>query len=110
MDYPGIPERRASELPDDAVILDVREAGEWAAGHIEAAVHIPIGELTSRLGDLPEGAPLYVICRSGSRSARVVEFLLARGTEAVNVAGGMQDWAAAGRPMTGATGHAPEVI
>jgi rhodanese-related sulfurtransferase len=42
---------------------------------------------------------LYVICRSGGRSARVVAFLSQQGVSAVNVKGGMQSWAAAGRPM-----------
>lgn len=103
-------EELASALPADAVLLDVREPDEWAAGHIDTAVHIPIRQVTARLGDIPSGDPLYVICRSGARSAQVAEFLRAQGTEAINVAGGMQDWAAAGKPMVSETGHAPEVI
>ncbi|MDQ4037290.1 MAG: rhodanese-like domain-containing protein [Actinomycetota bacterium] len=110
MPAPDIPELPASALPADAVLLDVREPDEWAAGHIESAVHIPIGQLTRRLGEIPAGNPLFVICRSGSRSARVAEFLRAQGTMAVNVAGGMQDWAASGKPMVSDTGGHPEVI
>jgi rhodanese-related sulfurtransferase len=97
-------------LAADAAVLDVREPDEWAAGHIETALHIPIGEVTGRLGDLPQAEPLYVICRSGGRSARVTEFLCAQGRAAVNVAGGMQDWAMAGKPMVSDTGRPPEVI
>lgn len=110
MTNPNLPEQLASALPADAVVLDVREPDEWAAGHIETAVHIPIGQVTGRLGDIPQGDPLYVICRGGGRSAQVTEFLRAQGTEAVNVAGGMQDWAAAGKPMVSDTGRTPEVI
>jgi len=106
----GIPEQPASELPSDAVLLDVREHDEWAAAHIESAVHIPIREVTVRFGELPQGDPLYVICRSGARSARVAEFLRSQGTVAVNVAGGMEDWAASGRPMVSETGRPPQVI
>lgn len=110
MTHPDIPEQPASALPADAVILDVREPDEWAAGHIESAVHIPIGAVTRRLSDVPQGNPLYVICRSGVRSARVAEFLRAQGIDALNVAAGMQEWAAAGRPMVSDTGRAAEVI
>ncbi len=110
MTSPDLPEQPASDLPADAVILDVREPDEWAAGHIEAAVHIPIGQVTARLADIPQADPIYVICRGGGRSSRVSEFLSAQGIEAVNVAGGMQDWAASGRPMVSETGRPPEVI
>lgn len=110
MTSPDIPEQPASTLPADAVILDVREPDEWAAGHIESAVHIPIGAVTGRLDDLPQGDPLYVTCRSGGRSARATEYLRAQGIDAVNVAGGMQEWASSGKPMVSDTGRAPEVI
>lgn len=110
MTDPEPAEQLASLLPADAVVLDVREPGEWAAGHIETAVHIPIGQVTRRLGEIPQGDPLYVICRSGSRSARVADFLRAQGTHAVNVTGGMQDWAAVGKPMVSETGRAPQIV
>ncbi|MDQ3576867.1 MAG: rhodanese-like domain-containing protein [Actinomycetota bacterium] len=110
MSPPDVPEQPASALPADAVVLDVREPDEWAAGHIETAVHIPIRQVTARLADVPQGDPVYVICRSGSRSARVAEFLRAQGVDAVNVADGMQGWASAGKPMSSARGWDPQVI
>jgi len=110
MTSPDLPEQPASKLAADATVLDVREPDEWAAGHIETAIHIPIGEVTGRLEDLPDAEPLYVICRGGGRSARVTELLRGQGRDAVNVAGGMQDWATAGRPMVSDTGRPPEVI
>jgi rhodanese-related sulfurtransferase len=88
----------AHELPADKILLDVREADEWAAGHAPNARHVPMSELVERVGELP-AAGLYVICRSGGRSAQVTDFLNGSGHDAVNVAGGMRAWAAAGRPV-----------
>lgn len=96
-------------LPTDAVLLDVREPDEWAAGHVEGATHVPMGEVPIRVGELPAAAPLYVICRSGKRSGEVVLWLAEQGIDSVNVAGGMQAWAAAGRAMVSQTGATPIV-
>ena len=60
-------------------------------------------------GEIPREDTIYVICRSGARSARVVLALIEAGWQAVNVGGGMQDWAAAGRPMISDSGSAPTV-
>jgi rhodanese-related sulfurtransferase len=97
------------DLPADAVILDVREPDEWAAGHVEGATHVPLGEVPQRLGELPDAEPLYVICRSGNRSGRAVAWLGQQGIDTVNVAGGMRAWAAAGRPMVSDAGE-PAVL
>ena len=94
-----VPAVRVDDLPHGAVLLDVREDDEWSAGHAPDARHVPMSQLTGRLDEVPEAEPLYVICRSGHRSARVVAFLSHQGVSAVNVAGGMQGWAAAGRPL-----------
>jgi rhodanese-related sulfurtransferase len=101
----------ADELPEATTLLDVREDDEWAAGHAPEALHIPLGELAARLGELPENNTLFVVCRSGGRSARATTFLNANGWDATNVAGGMSAWAAAGKPMVGETpGAEPTVI
>lgn len=115
MNPQSVPSVSVSELTDelaaDAVLLDVREDDEWAAGHAPQALHIPMGEIAGRLGDLPPDANLYVVCRAGGRSARATAYLNANGWAAVNVDGGMQAWAAAGRPLVGEiTGLAPEII
>ncbi len=99
----------ATEVPEDAVLLDVREDDEWAAGHAEGAVHIPMGDVPARLAEVPEGDPLYVVCRSGGRSARVAAWLDRNGYDAVNVGDGMGGWQAAGRPMVSETGQPPFV-
>lgn len=79
-----------------------------------AAVHIPLGELPARVGELaefPEDNPVYVICRSGGRSARATAWLNASGWDAVNVAGGMGAWAREGRRMVSENpGAEPEVL
>ncbi|WP_433447290.1 rhodanese-like domain-containing protein [Streptomyces sp. CA-142005] len=89
-----------------ALLLDVREADEWQAGHAPGAVHLPLTALAAGAG-LPAEAPkrpVIVICRSGRRSLKAVELLQARGVEAVDVIGGMQEWAAAGLPVVDARG------
>jgi rhodanese-related sulfurtransferase len=107
-----VPSVTVSDIAADqpaGTLLDVREDDEWAAGHAPDAVHIPMSELAGRLDELPQDENLYVICRSGGRSARVTAYLNANGWDAVNVDGGMRSWAAAGRPLVCATGQ-PEVI
>jgi rhodanese-related sulfurtransferase len=107
-----LPAVSVPELPDGAVMLDVREPDEWAAGHAPQAVHVPMAQVPQRLDEitaaLPEG-PVYVVCRSGGRSARVTAYLAQAGWNAVNVDGGMQAWAGAGRPMETDDGSPPRV-
>ncbi len=99
-----------AEVPDDAVLLDVREDDEWTAGRAPGAVHVPMTELAARLDEIPDGDPIYVICRSGGRSARVTEYLNAQGWDSVNVAGGMGGWVAAGRPLIADGDAVPQVL
>ena len=108
---PSVPVVPAADLADDTVLVDVREQNEWDAGHAPQAIHIPMGELPSRVGELPESdEPLNIVCRSGNRSGRVVVWLTQNGVDAVNVAGGMQAWGAAGKPMVGEGSGTPRVI
>ncbi len=99
----------AASVPQGAWLLDVREDEEWAAGYAPGARHIPLGELGARSDELPQDGAVYVICRSGHRSARAAQALANAGWDAINVAGGMQDWAAAGRPMATDSGAVPYV-
>jgi len=103
------PEVQASEVPDGGWLLDVREPYEWTAGHAPTAWHIPMAQLAQRAGEIPEDSTVYVICRSGVRSAQVAAALAKAGRRAVNVADGMRGWAAAGRPMISETGATPTV-
>jgi len=94
-----VPSIQVRDLPDTAALLDVREHDEWAAGRAPAAQHVPMGELVARLDELPASGTLYVICRSGVRSAGVAAYLNANGWDAVNVDGGMLAWQAIGRDL-----------
>lgn len=109
-----LPTASVSELPaDEVTLLDVREDDEWAAGHAPGAVHIPMGELPARveeLAKLPDDKPVYVVCRSGGRSARVTAWLNASGWDAVNVAGGMKSWHTEGRPVVSEHSDVPPEI
>ncbi|MGK5498410.1 rhodanese-like domain-containing protein [Streptomyces sp. URMC 125] len=102
MQYGRLPSVDAAAVPSDGLLLDVREDDEWAAGHAEGAVHVPISRFVERLGEVTEKAAdrtVYVVCRVGGRSAQVTQYLLAQGVDAVNVDGGMLGWEAAGRPL-----------
>jgi rhodanese-related sulfurtransferase len=104
-----VPTVSVAGLPEDAVLLDVRENDEWAAGHAPQAVHVPMGQVPQRLDELAttfSDHPVHVVCRSGGRSARVTAYLTQAGWDAVNVDGGMRAWAAAGRPMVAEVGAA----
>lgn len=97
-----IPTTTVADVADDAVIIDVREPDEWAAGHAPGAVHIPLGDLPSRVGDLPESdATIAVTCRSGGRSSRAVAWLTQQGYDVANLEGGMKAWESAGKPLAG---------
>jgi len=80
-------------------LLDVRQAGEWAAGHAGTAIHMPLGEVAKRMHELPKDKPLVVICASGNRSAMAATALAKSGFETVyNFSGGMGAWQGAGLP------------
>ena len=72
------------------VLVDVREPSEHAAGAIDGAVLIPLGQLASRVDELPPGPPIVVYCQSGGRSARAVAMLRELGREAHNLVGGIR--------------------
>ena len=106
MTNPGqVPQVPAVEVPAGAYLLDVREDEEWDAGHVSGAVHIPLGELGARYTELGRGQPLFVICRSGNRSAHAARALAGAGWDAANVSDGMIGWQAAGLPMASASGQ-----
>ena len=109
-----VPTVTIDELPPGAVLLDCREVPEWAAGHIEGAVHVPMNELPQRLhyepGPLTPDSTIVVVCKMGSRSAHVTAWLNVNGFDAVNLWGGMLAWAHAGRDMVSEDGSTPVVV
>ncbi|GAA3669064.1 rhodanese-like domain-containing protein [Nocardioides ginsengisoli] len=104
----GVP----NPLPEGLVVLDVREDDEWAAGHIDGAVHIPLMELPARLGEFVElEAPqTLVVCKAGGRSARAVAYLAQQGYDVVNLVDGMIGWERDGRAMVADGAHPPQVL
>ena len=94
----------ALQRGDAPRVLDVRTPGEWEAGHIEGATHLPLPKLSAGMSEIPPGQPIAVMCGSGYRSSIAASLLRARGfAGVVNVMGGMAafqetkcpDWQAA---------------
>ena len=81
-------------------IVDVREDEEVAEGTIPGAIHIPLGQLSARAGELDRERPVITVCRSGWRSAHAAEQLEAAGFDATTMSGGMLAWHAAGLPTS----------
>ncbi len=85
-----------------AMVLDVREPAEYAAGHVPGAMSIPQADLAVRLDELPRGHDLLVVCEGGTRSARAARFLKQVGFPNVtNLVGGTSAWRRAGLPTEG---------
>ena len=103
----GVPEVEVAQVPDpipeDVTVLDVREPVEWTHGRIDGAVHVPMGQIPTRTEELPQDGQLLVVCTVGGRSAQVTAYLQQQGFDAVNLAGGLIEWVAAGRGLVGDT-------
>jgi rhodanese-related sulfurtransferase len=84
---------------DGATLLDVREPGEYADGHVPGARNAPMAQLPSVLGELDRDQPVLLICWSGNRSGAMCDLVAAAGLEAVNVGGGTAAWIRAGGPV-----------
>ncbi|HKE98512.1 MAG TPA: rhodanese-like domain-containing protein [Actinomycetes bacterium] len=103
--------RAASALVDQgAMLVDVREPQEWAAGRAPGAVHLPMRSLPLGFTDLPADRPLLIVCRSGSRSAVAAAFLRRTGRDARNVTGGLRAWVRSGLPLVDDQGEPGTVI
>jgi len=88
----------ASARADGAVTIDVREPGEYLAGHVPGARLVPMSQVAARLDELPRNAPVYVICANGNRSLAVADLLVRDGFDARSLAGGTSAWESAGLP------------
>lgn len=100
----------ATGLVDEAgaILLDVREDDEWAAGHAPGAVHVRLGDLDAHTFDTT--VPVVAVCRSGNRSGSAARKLAAAGITVYNLAGGMKAWREAGRPVIRDDGTAGTVM
>lgn len=93
---------------EEAVVIDVREQGEYAQGHISNARHIPLAELDKRAAELEKlkDAPIILCCATGMRSSTAAAKLQKAGFDKVfNLKGGVAEWEKSGQPLT--TGRKP---
>lgn len=89
------------ERLDEIQLVDCREPYEWVAGRIEGSVHIPLNSIMAgATGDLDPQRPVVILCRSGNRSELATLMLQARGFDAHNLEGGIEDWVAEGLPIS----------
>ena len=89
------------KIDNGAILVDVREQNEYDAQHIPGSILIPLSEFETRFEELPKDKALVMQCRSGARSARAGDYLLASGyTDVVNMAGGILAWAEADLEVT----------
>ena len=107
-DFPVLSPSEAARRSPGAVLLDVREDDEWAAGHAPGAHHVALMDL--RPDSFAAGTKVLCVCRSGGRSAKATQVLRHVGVDAVNVSGGMSAWQAAGLPVIRDDGSAGTVI
>lgn len=99
-DVPEVdPEEARSLLEDGAQLLDVRRPEEFREAHIAGTQFITLSELTRRFAELDRERKLVVYCKSGGRSAQAAAWLNARGFDAVNLKGGLDDWQLQGLPV-----------
>ena len=86
-------------------VVDVRSEKEWAAGHIEGSLNIPLNHLRERASEIPADRPVTVHCEGGYRSAIAASLLAAAGrTDVYDMVGGFKAWVASKLPMTVAAG------
>ena len=92
-----VSELREALASGEASLVDVREYPEWAGGRVAGSRLVPLGEIAERAKEIDRDKPVYVICRSGRRSATASELLARSGfSRVVDVAGGTEAWIAAG--------------
>ena len=81
------------QLKDGAQLIDVREYAEYAGGRVAGARLIPLGGIEQQAGEIDRSKPVYVMCRTGNRSAQAQKKLKSLGfTNVINVAGGFEAW------------------
>lgn len=99
---PSVNPSEATQLinREDALVVDVREPGEYGAGHILGARNVPLSRIGEALVAKKKDKPVIVYCDSGNRSAKAAAALRSQGyAKAVNLAGGLGAWQQAGLPV-----------
>jgi rhodanese-related sulfurtransferase len=95
-------------IGDGAQLVDVRAEHEWEAGRIEGAVHLPLAELSGRVGELDRDRSVVVYCLGDNRAEMAAEALGSAGFDASPLAGGIRAWAEAGLPLEPEAGYVAE--
>ena len=101
-----VPQIAAQDLAESiksggVTLIDVRNDSEWSAGHIDGAIHIPLGRLSERIDDVPRHKPIVMQCAGGVRSMIGASVLKTNGVDRViNLTGGFGAWTKAGLPVT----------
>jgi hydroxyacylglutathione hydrolase len=87
---------------EDVLVLDVRDDNEWKEGHIKGALHVYVGQLESRLSEIPRDRPITIVCNVGHRASPAASILLRAGYPNVccDVLGSTRAWRASKYPMT----------
>ncbi|MEA3325436.1 MAG: rhodanese-like domain-containing protein, partial [Euryarchaeota archaeon] len=93
--------KRRIDRGDDFLVLDVRDEDEWGEGYIGGAMHIYIGQLESRLSEVPRDRPITIVCNVGHRASLAASILLRAGYTNVccDVLGSMKAWSVSGFPI-----------
>ena len=99
----SVPEIDVEELArlreKGVVVVDVRQPDEYERAHVPGARLIPLVDVPERIEEIPDTETVYVICGSGPRSEKAVEYLNRQGYDTVNVVGGTKAWLEAGHPI-----------
>jgi rhodanese-related sulfurtransferase len=86
--------QRLTDASDSTLLMDVRELAELESAAVDGALHIPMGEVPTRLEEIPQDRTIICMCHLGGRSAQVAGFLEAQGyQDALNLTGGIEAWA-----------------
>ena len=78
-------------IQQGATLVDVRSPGEYASGHIDGAINIPVDQIRARMSEIPTGKPVVLYCRSGARSSNAASVLRSAGRTDVYNAGSISN-------------------
>jgi rhodanese-related sulfurtransferase len=95
--------RMLDSNPANTVVVDVRRDDEWVSGHVKGAIHIPIDDLTDRIGEVPQDKKVLFICAAGVRSGLACEIAAAMGYDTenlYNIEDGTPSWIAGNHPTS----------
>jgi rhodanese-related sulfurtransferase len=95
-------------VAEGAQLIDVRAQHEWDAGRIAGAKHLPLAELSERVGEIDDGRPVVLYCRGGNRSTMATDALAAAGYNAAKLTEGIVGWAEADLPLEPDGGYVAE--